>query len=228
MSPLEACAEILSHLRDAWEKRMEGYPFAEQQILVTVPASFDSSARQLVQEAASLAGYPEIILLEEPQAAFYAWLHQREKEWRQQLKVGDTILVIDIGGGTTDFSLIEVENEEGSLGLKRLAVGSHLLLGGDNIDLSLAYLAKGKLEEQGHVLDEWQFHSLLPACRKAKEEFLSAEPPVEREITIMGRGSRLVGGSLQTTISKEEAHQLILDGFAPVISPEERRRSRNG
>lgn len=119
-----------------------------------MPASFDPSARQLVQEAAQIAGYPEVILLEEPQAAFYAWLHHHHDSWRNILKEGDLILVVDIGGGTTDFSLIGVTNDNGNLSLERQAVGSHLLLGGDNIDLALAYLAAAKLEEKGHSIDE--------------------------------------------------------------------------
>lgn len=222
MSPLEACSSLLKHLREAWDSKMTEDPFVQQQILITVPASFDPSARQLVQEAAEIAGYPEVILLEEPQAAFYAWLHANEDSWRKQLKVGDTILVIDIGGGTTDFSLIAVENEEGNLTLQRQAVGTHLLLGGDNIDLSLAYLAKGKLEEQGHHIDDWQLQALVHTCRQAKEKLMAAKPPKQVDVTIMGRSSRLIGGTLKTQITKEEAHSLIVDGFAPMIDAKER------
>jgi len=219
-SPLDACAELLKHLREAWDHKMDA-PFVEQTILITVPASFDPSARQLVQEAAQKAGYPEVILLEEPQAAFYAWLHAHANEWRKKLKVGDCILVIDIGGGTTDFSLIEVGEESGELSLKRLAVGAHLLLGGDNIDLSLAYAVKQKFEEQGHEIDEWQFQSLIHSCRQAKETLLSDKPPKSIDITVMGRGSRLIGGTLAAKITCEEAHQIILDGFSPLVRAEE-------
>lgn len=222
MSPLQACSTLLSHLKEAWEEKMPGHPIGEQQVLVTVPASFDPSARQLVLEAASAAGFPEVILLEEPQAAFYSWLQRHEKSWRKELKVGDCILVVDIGGGTTDFSLIAVEEEQGDLTLKRIAVGSHLLLGGDNIDLSLAYLAKNKLEEQGHSLDDFQFQSLIHICRKAKEALLSANPPDSFDITLMGRGSRLIGNSISTFITKQEAEQLIVEGFIPLVEPEER------
>lgn len=221
-SPLQACADLLCHLKEAWDSRMEKASFIEQSILITVPASFDPSARQLVQEAAQMAGYPEIILLEEPQAAFYAWLHTHAKDWRDQLNIGDVVLVIDIGGGTTDFSLIGVEEENGDLALKRLAVGSHLLLGGDNIDLSLAHLVKGKLEDKGHSIDDWQFQSLIHNCRQAKESLLSANPPKSFDITVLGRGSRLIGGSLKTSITLEEANQIILEGFAPLITPNER------
>lgn len=222
MSPLEACSELLKHLREAWDLKMPQDPFVEQTILITVPASFDPSARQLVQEAAQLAGYPEIILLEEPQAAFYSWLYRHEEEWRKELKVGDCILVVDIGGGTTDFSLISVGDQEGELILNRLAVGAHLLLGGDNIDLALAYLAKGKLEEQGHAIDEWQLQALVHTCRQAKEKLLSEDPPKSVDITIMGRGSRLIGGSLKTKITLAEVKNLVIEGFIPLVAPEER------
>jgi Hsp70 protein len=222
ISPLEACSAFLCHLKEAWKAKMPKIPFEKQDILITVPASFDPSARQLVQEAASIAGYPDIILLEEPQSAFYSWLHHHEKDWRKLLRVGDCVLVVDIGGGTTDFSLISVEDENGNLTLKRIAVGAHLLLGGDNIDLSLAYLAKGKLEEQGHSIDDFQMHSLTHVCRTAKEALLSDNPPSSYDIVIVGRGSKLIGNTLKTTITRKEAEQTILDGFIPIIAPEER------
>jgi Hsp70 protein len=222
MSPLEACAEILRHLREAWNRTMPDAPFVDQAVLITVPASFDPSARQLVQEAAEQAGYSEVVLLEEPQAAFYAWLHTRADEWRRELKVGDSILVIDIGGGTTDFSLIAVEEEQGNLQLKRQAVGSHLLLGGDNIDLGLAYLVKQKLEDQGHSLDHWQLQALMHQCRQAKEKLMGEEPPKSVDMTVLGRGSRLIGNTLKTELTKEEAHRFVLDGFLPLVSPDER------
>jgi molecular chaperone DnaK (HSP70) len=222
MSPLEACSQFLKHLKEAWECKMTAIPFDKQQILITVPASFDPSARQLVQEAAVLAGYPDTILLEEPQAAFYAWLHRHEKDWRKLLKAGDCILVVDIGGGTTDFSLISAIDENGDLGLKRIAVGSHLLLGGDNIDLCLAYFAKTKLEEQGHSIDDFQFQSLVHACRQAKEVLLSDKPPESFDVTIMGRGSKLIGNTLKVTLTKIEIEKLVLEGFFPLTDPKER------
>ncbi|HRD56076.1 MAG TPA: Hsp70 family protein [Parachlamydiaceae bacterium] len=221
-SPLEAISCLLKHLREAWDYKMGETPFEKADILITVPASFDPSARELVKEAAELAGYPKIILLEEPQAAFYAWLYKEKEEWRKSLKVGDSILVADIGGGTTDFSLISAENEEGDLVLKRVAVGEHLLLGGDNIDLSLAYLAKTKLEDAGNLLDDAQFQSLIYACREAKEKLLSENPPKSADVAIMGRGSRLIGGSLKTKITLEEALQLVVEGFMPLVKKEEK------
>lgn len=221
LSPLASCAEFLKHLKAVWDEKMTESPFCDQKVLVTVPASFDPSARQLVQEAAELAEYPEIILLEEPQAAFYSWLGQCGDGWREQLEVGDRILVVDIGGGTTDFSLIDVEDSEGDMQLSRVAVGSHLLLGGDNIDLTLAYFAKHKLEEEGHAIDDWQLQQLTHACRVAKEVLFSEKPPKDFTLTIQGRGSRLIGGQIQTKLTAKEAEKLILDGFFPISSHKE-------
>lgn len=221
-SPLETISCLLKHLKDAWNYKMGDTPFEKSDILVTVPASFDPSARELVKEAAELAGYPEIILLEEPQAAFYAWLYKTKEEWRNFLKVGDSVLVADIGGGTTDFSLILAENQEGDLALKRIAVGEHLLLGGDNIDLSLAYFAKNKLEEASHTLNDAQFQSLVFACRDAKEKLLSDHPPKNVDVAIMGRGSSLIGNSLKIKLSFEEVEKLIIDGFMPLVKKEEK------
>lgn len=221
ISPLEACTYILLHLKEAWDQKMPEAPFQQQEILVTVPASFDPSARQLVQEAAMAAGFPTIILLEEPQAAFYAWLHQFEEQWRKQLAVGDRILVVDIGGGTSDFSLITVEEDQGQLQLQRTAVGAHLLLGGDNIDLALAYLAKSKLESDGHNLTDWQMQALVHAARNAKEKLFSSKPAKQADLAIMGRGSKLIGNSLKTSLLHEQALALVLDGFMPLVEPEE-------
>lgn len=222
ISPLEACAQLLQHLREAWNEKMPKASFNNQQILITVPASFDPSAKELVQEAAAMAQFPEIILLEEPQAAFYSWLHTHHDQWRNELKVGDSILVIDIGGGTTDFSLIMVEDHQGNLSLKRQAVGSHLLLGGDNIDLALAYFAKQKLEDQGHTIDQWQLQSLVHRCRIAKEILMGENPPSSIDITILGRGSKLIGNTLKTEITLEEAHKLILEGFFPLVKSDQK------
>jgi len=222
MSPLEACSEILRHLRESWNADKTTFPFEQQIVLITVPASFDPAARQLVQEAAEQAGYPEVVLLEEPQAAFYSWLHTQSDAWRHQLKVGDNILVVDIGGGTTDFSLIAVQEKDGNLQLERIAVGSHLLLGGDNIDLGLAYLIKQKLEDQGHSIDHWQLQSLVHQCRHAKEVLMGENPKKSVDITLLGRGSRLIGNTLKAELTQEEAHRMILDGYFPLVDPEER------
>ncbi len=225
VSPVEACSNILTHLRQAWDCTKSNAPFIEQQILITVPASFDPSARQLIQEAAQEAGYPEVMLLEEPLAAFYACLHKSGEDWRNELNVGDQVLIVDIGGGTTDFSLISVEEEAGNLKLERTAVGAHLLLGGDNIDLSLAYYMKGKLEEQGHEIDDWQLQALTHACRQAKEELLGNDSIESRDVTIMGRGSKLIGSSLTATLKRDEAIALVLEGFVPLVSPNEQSKT---
>lgn len=222
MSPAGACAELLKYIKESWDFKFKNAPFIEQQIFITVPASFDPSARQLIQEAAEWAGYPEVILLEEPQAAFYAWLHRHQDEWREILKVGDRVLVVDIGGGTTDFSLISVTSENGDLQLKREAVGSHLLLGGDNFDLALAYFAKDRLEKKGNVIDQWQFQSLVHTCRNAKEVLLGESPEESFDIIIQGRSSKLVGGTLKLTITKEEVDRLLVEGFFPLVGPEDR------
>ncbi len=221
-SPLDATAELLRHIKQAWEAKMPKEPFVKQEISITVPASFDPSARQLVEEAAQQAGYPSILLLEEPQAAFYSWLLKHQDEWRKLLKVGDVVLVVDIGGGTSDFSLIAVEEHEGNLTLRRQAVGSHLLLGGDNIDLSLAYFVRDKLEEKGQRFDEAQMPALVHQCRQAKERLLGEEPPAHVDITLAGRGSKLVGGSQKVRVTREEVQTLLLDGFLPLVSPTDR------
>ncbi len=230
MSPRETCTAILSHIRTAWNEAMPKASFNKQTVLITVPASFDPAARELVLEAAKQADYPSVVLLEEPQAAFYSWLQLHEEAWRKQLKIGDKVLVIDIGGGTTDFSLISVESQDGNLHLSRLAVGAHLLLGGDNLDLAIAYLAKAKLEEHGHAIDEWQMQSLTHSARAAKECLLGENPPNSYEIILQGRGSRLIGNTLKTSVSKEEIDSLVLDGFFPLIDPsvQSKNESRGG
>ena len=171
LSPVEASSRYLDHLRRAWDSKMPDAPFAEQQVLVTVPASFDAVARELTLQAAERAGFREVTLLEEPQAAFYAWI-ERHKDWRERVKLGDLILVVDIGGGTTDFTLIAVTEHEGELALERMAVGEHILLGGDNMDLALARLIAGQLAEKGTRIDTLQLHQLWQNCRVAKEKLL--------------------------------------------------------
>jgi hypothetical protein len=222
MSPLDVCSKLLMHIKEAWDQDMSKTLFKDQEILITVPASFDPSARQLIQEAAENAGYPSIVLIEEPLAAFYSWISSHSNDWRTRLQVGDKILVVDIGGGTTDFTLISVENENGNLQLNRMAVGSHLLLGGDNLDLSLAYLAKHQFQEQGHNIDDWQMQALIHQCREAKEKFLGDTPPKHLDIVIQGRGSKLIGGSLKTQLKYKEVQELLLNGFFPIVSPQER------
>ncbi|MBB64032.1 MAG: molecular chaperone DnaK [Waddliaceae bacterium] len=225
MSPVQVCSEYLRHIAEVWNQQFPDAPFVEQNILVTVPASFDPDARQLVQEAAELAKYPDILLLEEPQAAFYAWLHRHHETWREKLHVGDQVLVVDLGGGTCDFSLISVEEEEGDLQLKREAVGAHLLLGGDNMDLTLAYTVRNQLEDEGHSIDDWQMGSLIHSCREAKERFLGEDAPDSIDIHLQGRGSGLIASSIQTQIHKDDVLKVLVDGFMPLVDATDRSKS---
>jgi len=218
VSPLEASARYLEHIRDAWNDQMadEAARLEDQEINLTVPASFDAVARELTVQAARMAGLQHLTLLEEPQAAFYAWLEARRDRWRDQIAVGETILVCDVGGGTTDFSLIQVTEEGGSLALQRVAVGDHILLGGDNMDLTLAYALRAKLAQRGTQLDTWQFRSLTHSCRKAKERLLN-EPELDAEpVVILGRGTSLIGGTLRTELTREELQTILLQGFFPL------------
>jgi len=222
VSPLEASARYLGHLRAAWEHAHPDAPLAEQDVVLTVPASFDPVARELTLEAAALAGFDEPPrLLEEPQAALYAWVAQRGPAWRNEVAVGDVILVVDIGGGTTDFSLIAVREEEGVLQLERVAVGDHILLGGDNMDLALAYAVRARMEAEGTELDDWQLRALTHSCRAAKEALLSVDGPdggpAAFPLVIPGRGSRLIGGTLRTELRRGELDAVLVEGFFPEV-----------
>lgn len=216
ISPVTAQRRYLEHLRAAWDRAHPEAPIAAQQVVLTVPASFDASARELTREAALAAGLPEdLVLLEEPQAAVYAWLADRGERWRDELAEGDRLLVADVGGGTTDFSLIGVEAEDGELSLRRLAVGDHLLVGGDNMDLTLAHLAQAAFAERGVTVDAWQSVALWHACRQAKESLLEVGGPPAHPVTVLGRGSRLIGGTLSVELERERVAQTLLDGFLP-------------
>ncbi|MBV8866217.1 MAG: Hsp70 family protein, partial [Acidobacteriaceae bacterium] len=230
ISPLEVSTQYLIHLKSAWDLAYPEAPFESQSVLITVPASFDAAARDLTQRAAREAGYSEVTIIEEPQAAFYAWI-ERNRNWREQVKPGDLILVVDIGGGTTDFSLIAVTEQSGELQLERIAVGEHLLLGGDNMDLAVARHAEQQFSQRNIKLDAIQFHALWQQCRAAKETLLSsdAQVPEEQPLTILGRGTGLVGGTLRGKVSREEVRNLLLDGFFPVVAadaaPQRQRRA---
>jgi hypothetical protein len=219
LSPVDALSRLLTHIRNAWNYEIAKYDpqlFLEHQdILITVPASFDAVARELTVRAAQMAGFEHFTLLEEPQSAFYGWIYDHEESWRELVKVGDLILVCDVGGGTTDFSLIEVSEEDGSLVLKRIAVGEHLLLGGDNMDLALAYLLRQRLSSR---LDEWQFRMLWYQCRIAKEKLLSRREAQSEPVVILGRGTSLIGGTLRTELTINDIHQVLLEGFFPLCS----------
>jgi molecular chaperone DnaK (HSP70) len=216
ISPVEASRRYLEHLKSAWDFDNPGEPFHQQNVVLTVPASFDEVARQLTQKAADQAGYRNLILLEEPQAAFYAWI-ERHDDWRERVQPGDVVLVIDVGGGTTDFTLIAVSQQDGALQLERVAVGEHLLLGGDNMDLALAHNAAAKLPK----LDNLQFHALWQQCRLAKENLLSNDEAAEAPLTILGRGSSLIGGTIKGKLVREDVEHLLVDGFFPVVKSDD-------
>ncbi len=218
ISPVEATRRYLEHLRESWDAKMPEAPFTGQQVLVTVPASFDAVARELTLEAARLAGYENITLLEEPQAAFYAWI-ERHRDWRERVQVGDLILVVDIGGGTTDFTLIAVTESQGELALTRIAVGEHILLGGDNIDLALAGVVAQRLAEKGTRLDSRQHLALWANCRVAKEKLLDADSKAkEQPVTILGKGSGLVGGTIKASLQRADIERVLGEGFLPAVA----------
>ncbi len=225
LSPVEASSQFLRYLRTVWDSGQageQGQPaLAEQDVLLTVPASFDEEARELTRRAAEQAGYKHVTLLEEPQAAFYAWLESQGDAWRHRIKVGDLVLVCDIGGGTTDFSLIMVSEENGELTLKRVAVGDHILLGGDNMDLALARVLQQRLEASGNRVDIWQLQGLWHQCRTAKEKLFESPKTQTRPITLLGKGTKLVGGTIKTDLSREDLNQILVEGFFPKVASDE-------
>jgi hypothetical protein len=217
VSPVDASRRYLEHLREAWDAKMPDAPFTQQHVLVTVPASFDAVARELTLEAAKQAGYQNITLLEEPQAAFYAWI-ERHPDWRERVQVGDLILVVDIGGGTTDFTLIAVTESNGELSLERVAVGEHILLGGDNVDLALAGVVAQRLAEKGTRIDSRQHLQLWANCRVAKEKLLDPESKAkEQPVTILGKGTGLVGGTIKASLARADIEQVLGEGFLPAV-----------
>ncbi|MCA8170259.1 Hsp70 family protein [Burkholderia gladioli] len=222
VSPLEASVRYLNHLREAWDHAHPDAPFAAQDVTVTIPASFDPAARELTAEAAQAAGYTRMTLLEEPQAALYSWIQKSGGGWRKDVKVGDIILVVDVGGGTTDLSLIAVVEREGNLELHRVAVGEHILLGGDNMDLALAHVVARKLAAQGTQADPWQLRALTYACRGAKEALLSDRSVETVPLVVPSRGSKLIGGSIRTELTRAELTQILLEGFFPQVEASER------
>jgi len=217
LSPYEASIRYLEHLRDAWNHANPYHDLSHQEVIVTVPASFDPAARELTAEAAQAVGFQHLVLLEEPQAALYSWIHDSAGKWRKQVRVGDIILVIDVGGGTTDLSLIAVTERDGALDLTRVAVGEHILLGGDNMDLALAHLVKGKLAAVGTDLDHWQVQALTHGCRQAKEALLT-DPDLEAvPVVVPSRGTRLIGRSIRTELTGEEIRHILVEGFFPEV-----------
>lgn len=225
LSPVEASAQFLEYLRRVWDanhaKRKPELALSEQEVLLTVPASFDEEARELTVRAAGQAGLKQVTLLEEPQAAFYAWLESQGDGWRKRIKVGDLVLVCDVGGGTTDFSLIAVSEEAGELALKRIAVGDHILLGGDNMDLALARLLQQRLEADGHRIDFWQLHSLWHQCRLAKERLFEETKSQKHSVTLLGKGSKLVGGTIKAELTRQDLDHVLVQGFFPKVASDE-------
>ncbi len=252
LSPAAASGRYLAHLRDAWGQQFADAPLAEQEIILTLPASFDEVARELTITAAAEAKLPRVVLIEEPQAAFYWWVHANAEDWQQKVHAGQTILVCDIGGGTSDFTLIQarpVETEpveateseatdpssaaQHSIRFHRVAVGNHLILGGDNLDLALAHHLEKRLQEnlaqgsgtskgQESKLTTRQWDVLVRSCRRAKETLLASDAPDEVTLHLPGSGTRLVGGGLQVEVSRAEVESLFLDGFLPPVTITER------
>ncbi len=218
VSPLRATELYLEHLKDAWNHANPNHKLADQDVTITVPASFDPAARDLTAEAARNVGFVHLTLLEEPQAALYNWIDNSDDKWRDEVEVGDIVLVVDIGGGTTDLSLVEVTEDDGNLTLNRIAVGEHILLGGDNMDLALAYRLKMKLAQEGKELQPWQVQAMTHACRDAKEALLNDSELQSVPIVVPSRGSKLLGATLKTELTQEEVQQTLVDGFFPQVA----------
>ncbi|MCU0839422.1 MAG: Hsp70 family protein, partial [Rhodospirillales bacterium] len=228
LSPFECSRRYLEHLREGflYAERLEGreWSLSDGQIVLTVPASFDEVARNLTAEAAEAAGLGKVTLLEEPLAAFYAWTAQAGKEWRTQVSPGDIVLVCDVGGGTADFSLIAVTESDGDLELERISVGEHILLGGDNMDLALAYALRAQLEAEGKALDAWQFLALIHAASNAKVTLFDDASLSEAPIAVPSRGSSLFAGTVSTKLDRGTLEQIVLDGFFPLTGVSEQPR----
>jgi hypothetical protein len=225
LSPVEVSARLLAHLREAWQQTRQT-ALEEQEIVLTVPASFDEEARELTVEAAQQAGLPRVTLLEEPAAAFYAWIANHLSASRQHLFDGQTVLVCDVGGGTSDFTLIRVSRQGDEVSFTRTSVGRHLLLGGDNLDLALAWVVESKI---GKPLSIRQRSALRRQCSAAKERLLANSNLTSAEITLLGAGTGLVGGTLRTELTRDEALAVSLEGFLPFCAladkPKEDRKS---
>ena len=222
ISPFQATTAYLQHIRDARQNLHPESPLNKQDLVITVPASFDPAARELTIEAARLVGLEQAILLEEPQAALYSWIEKHQSNWRTQVTCGDIILVIDVGGGTTDLSLIAVTEKGGNLELTRVAVGDHILLGGDNMDLALAYTVKAKLEKEGKRIEPWQLQALTHSCRDAKEKIFNNFTIDGIPIVVASRGSSLMSGNLRTELTREEVINVLVEGFFPKVAITER------
>jgi molecular chaperone DnaK (HSP70) len=228
LSPVEVSARYLRHLREAWDDRMADAPLAQQDLVLTLPASFDEVARELTIKAAARAGLPRVLLIEEPQAAFYAWIDAHAADWEQRVSPGQKILVCDIGGGTSDFTLIRVRRSEGEgqrIQFHRVAVGEHLILGGDNLDLALAQHIERRLKGDGR-LEPRQWGVLVRLCRHVKETLLGPAAPEKMTISLPGAGAKLIGGALQIEVTRDEARRVLVEGFFPLVGLDEKPQAR--
>src|ERR1700736_6423802 len=220
LSAFESSRLYLEHMKEGflYAEAAQSRPrdITEGQIVITVPASFDEVARNLTADAAAAAGFGKVVLLEEPQAAFYAWTAQAGNDWRNQVKRGDIVLVCDVGGGTADFSLIAVSEKDGDLEVGRISVGEHILLGGDNMDLALAYTLQTQLEEAGKPIDSWQLLALIHAASNAKVSLFTDVSLKQVSIAVPSRGSSLLAKTLSTTLDRATLEQVVLDGFFPL------------
>jgi hypothetical protein len=226
ISPVDVSARYLVHVRDAWDARFPEQPLAGQDVVLTLPASFDEVARELTVRAAGKAGLPRIVLIEEPQAAFYAWIDAHASDWERLVAPGQKILICDIGGGTSDFTLIRVRSEEGGrVRFHRVAVGEHLILGGDNLDLALAHHLESRLAGDGK-LEPRQWATLVRRCQTVKELLLGNNPPEQLTVNIAGGGARLIGGGLRVEVARDEVQRVLLDGFFPYVPLDARPVSR--
>jgi DNA-K related protein/Hsp70 protein len=222
ISPVKASATYLAHVRAAWNHRFPHARLEDQDVVLTVPASFDDGARALTLEAARMAQLPALRLLEEPQAAFYDWLFRHRATLSRDLAQTRLVLICDVGGGTTDFTLIKVQMQDGQPQLTRIGVGNHLMLGGDNMDLALAHLAESRLATPQTRLSAASLSQLVERCRAAKEQLLGADAPETLAITLLGAGSKLIGGARSTELTRREVEQIIVDGFFPLVSADAR------
>ncbi len=221
VSPLAASASYLAHVRTVWEQRFPKAPLAKQSVVITVPASFDESARSLTMEAAKIAGLSDIRLLEEPQAVCYDWLRRHAGSIKPSLAGSRLLLVCDVGGGTTDLTLIKIEHGDVEPQLTRIGVGDHLMLGGDNMDLALAHLVESRLRVGDKKFSTGDLSQLLEQCRVAKERLLADDAPEQMAVTLLGGGSKVIGGSKSTALTREEVKQIALDGFLPLSGLQE-------
>ena len=226
LSPVDVSARVLQHVREAWDARFAKDPLAEQDLVLTLPASFDEVARELTVRAAARAGLPRVVLIEEPQAAFYAWIYAHRDDWQRLVEPGQKILVCDVGGGTSDFTLIRVRRGEGGkVQFHRVAVGEHLILGGDNLDLALAHHLERRLAGDGG-LEPRQWGVLVRTSQRVKELLLGNDPPERLTVTVPGTGSKLIGGGLQVEITRDEARDVLVDGFFPCVGLDDKPSGR--